>query len=381
MDVAFDLVSVISMAGIGTGLTMAVLLITLPNGNGKANIWLALFVAGTSYSIFTAAFSIYTGLYRYIPHTIGTSYFALMLLGPLLYQYFKTLYNHDRRITPLSLLHLLPQPIFLIAFHRLYLSTATYKIAYLCRWANNETLPGDRQTGYLLPVPFLIQAPIYLLAIALMIRKYHKKAPEVISDQYKRRDRWVRQVLWLSLIPTAAMMFLLVLTTLDHLTPSQAFRIIPMIITVFLVILSLSALLQPSLFKSKLPQKKTFTDLTERERSNPYSSRYLEERDFQKVVELMKTTKIYRNPDLTLPFLADNLGIKRCNLSWLINNRTGKNFYDFINGYRLEEVLQEMERNPDGILLDKVHAAGFCAKSTFYKYFKAATGKTPREMY
>ncbi|MEL6256529.1 MAG: helix-turn-helix domain-containing protein [Bacteroidota bacterium] len=66
-------------------------------------------------------------------------------------------------------------------------------------------------------------------------------------------------------------------------------------------------------------------------------------------------------------------------LSQIINQKEGKNFFDFINGYRVEEVKRNLaDPNFDhfsilGIGLE----AGFKSKSTFNAVFKKMTGHTP----
>jgi AraC-like DNA-binding protein len=99
----------------------------------------------------------------------------------------------------------------------------------------------------------------------------------------------------------------------------------------------------------------------------------------KQLLRLMDEEKPYRNSYLTLQELADELSISAHNLSQVINTRLGKNFYDFVNEYRVEEVkrrlLDPKYRNLKilAIGLD----AGFNTKSTFNAFFKKHTGVTP----
>ena len=69
------------------------------------------------------------------------------------------------------------------------------------------------------------------------------------------------------------------------------------------------------------------------------------------------------------------------NLSQVINAKLGKNFYDFVNEYRVEEVKRRL-RDPKYTNL-KILAigmdAGFNTKSTFNAFFKKHTGLTPSQ--
>ena len=100
-----------------------------------------------------------------------------------------------------------------------------------------------------------------------------------------------------------------------------------------------------------------------------------------KLVSYMSEKKPYFDSELTLSSLAKDIGMSRSQLSQLINDGLGENFYDFVNKYRVEEVKrlmtdpQAMNFNLLGIALE----AGFKSKSTFNLIFKRFTGLTPTE--
>ena len=80
-----------------------------------------------------------------------------------------------------------------------------------------------------------------------------------------------------------------------------------------------------------------------------------------------------------MTLLAAKMKLSNGYLSQIINQKEGKNFFDFINGYRVEEVKRNLA-NPNfdhfsilGIGLE----AGFKSKSTFNAVFKKMTGHTP----
>ncbi|HTE33290.1 MAG TPA: helix-turn-helix domain-containing protein, partial [Chryseolinea sp.] len=87
----------------------------------------------------------------------------------------------------------------------------------------------------------------------------------------------------------------------------------------------------------------------------------------------------YLDPELTLSQLAKDLNIGRSQLSQLINDSIGDNFYDFINKYRTEEVKRLMNdpKVKNFSLLGLALEAGFKSKSTFNLIFKRFTGLTP----
>ncbi len=97
--------------------------------------------------------------------------------------------------------------------------------------------------------------------------------------------------------------------------------------------------------------------------------------------ELMEKEKLYRNPYLTMPELAKKLKLSANTLSQVLNGYCGQTFYNFVNTYRLEEVIAMM-RDPkcdSKSILKLSIEAGFNSKSTFNNIFKKQTGQTPAE--
>lgn len=99
------------------------------------------------------------------------------------------------------------------------------------------------------------------------------------------------------------------------------------------------------------------------------------------LLSLMEEKKFYRNSQLTLADLSEALSVSPHNLSEVINTRLKKNFYDFVNGYRLEEVKSDLA-NPSKQHLKIISIAfdaGFNSKATFNTLFKEQNGQTPSE--
>ena len=95
----------------------------------------------------------------------------------------------------------------------------------------------------------------------------------------------------------------------------------------------------------------------------------------------MDTEKPHLNPELTLGRLARQLRVSPDYLSNILNNRLNKNFFDFINYYRVEEFKQLCRKNKHHniTIMGLAWDAGFNSKATFNRVFKKTTGKTPGE--
>ena len=95
----------------------------------------------------------------------------------------------------------------------------------------------------------------------------------------------------------------------------------------------------------------------------------------------MEIEKPHLENRLNLSQLADLMNITPNYLSQVINEQLQINFFDFINGYRIEEAKTMLE-DPGAENLSVVtiaYQAGFNSKSAFYSAFKKFVGCTPNE--
>ncbi len=102
---------------------------------------------------------------------------------------------------------------------------------------------------------------------------------------------------------------------------------------------------------------------------------------YEEVVALVLNKSLYKKQELTLADLAKEAGIHQKQLSFLINHFSGKNFFNFINEYRVKEAQQLlMDKKYEHLsFLGIAFEAGFNSKATFNASFKKVTGQTPRQ--
>ncbi|GAB3639960.1 helix-turn-helix domain-containing protein [Spirosoma arcticum] len=99
----------------------------------------------------------------------------------------------------------------------------------------------------------------------------------------------------------------------------------------------------------------------------------------ERLMAAMLTDKRYLDNELTLPKLAEVTQLSIHKLSYLLNNDFGLNFYQFVNGFRIEEaksLLSDPKKSHlsmEGI----AYEAGFNSKTVFNTTFKKMTGLSP----
>lgn len=100
-----------------------------------------------------------------------------------------------------------------------------------------------------------------------------------------------------------------------------------------------------------------------------------------RLLDYLREERPYLDPSVSLRSLAEQVDLHPNQLSWLINERMGKNFSELINHYRVR-AFQQLARDPKKAhvtLIGLAYESGFNSKTVFNTYFKRETGLTPRQ--
>jgi AraC-like DNA-binding protein len=99
----------------------------------------------------------------------------------------------------------------------------------------------------------------------------------------------------------------------------------------------------------------------------------------QKIETYMQSEKPYYDNQLNVHNIASKLNIPRHYITQVINEKLHKNFYMYVNEYRIREFksLLESKNYQEYSLLRLAYHVGFNSKSSFNNIFKKYTGMTP----
>jgi AraC-like DNA-binding protein len=99
------------------------------------------------------------------------------------------------------------------------------------------------------------------------------------------------------------------------------------------------------------------------------------------ILKLINENKIFLNPSLTVENIATELQTNSKYISYVINDCFHKNFYNFVNEYRIHSAIDFLSDPKYGhYSIEGIgNLAGFKSKSSFNAAFKKQTGKTPSE--
>jgi AraC-like DNA-binding protein len=97
------------------------------------------------------------------------------------------------------------------------------------------------------------------------------------------------------------------------------------------------------------------------------------------VRQKMTDERLFMDNQLTLTRLAKTVGVSTHHLSEVLNQQDGKNFYRFVNEYRVNFICDRLREDPSVKILELALLSGFSSKSTFNAVFKQLTNQTPSQ--
>lgn len=118
---------------------------------------------------------------------------------------------------------------------------------------------------------------------------------------------------------------------------------------------------------------------------NKYSARLAKQskdgNQSEKLVSILKTEKMYLNPELSRRDLALKMETTEEKVSAILNDELDTTFYLLINQLRVEESKKLLDAGVANALTMEAIAkeAGFKSKTTFYKFFKVNLKMNPRD--
>ena len=215
-------------------------------------------------------------------------------------------------------------------------------------------------------VAIAIQVIVYsALSLAAFI-SYQKK----IREYYSSIDKF--RIVWLRFFIVASFVSWISLLIIEYIHAREdAYGVFWLIISVIVYIVGYIGIKQPEILEhiEAVPKKKYEKTAIDPEKM----------KEFDHILISAMKEEIFLNPDLSLPILAENLGIQTYQLSQVINEK-GMNFYEYINRMRIDYAKNLIRENDDVLNIARIaFNSGFNSISAFNSAFKKYCGLTPSE--
>ncbi len=358
-----SLIEILTYSGIGLGLILAILLVTIKRSNKSSNSILMLLLFLASFMLAAKVFSNYNETENI--RWVAFSDITIFLFGPLAFLYVKRITDKTFRSYKLPFLHFIPALAYLLfSIVMLRLSNEQY-------FALNER-GGFRIVFFYIEILGLLFNFNYWILNRNQIQKYLQTEKKELS--------FTQPIGRFLIVMLYTILTLLTLWLISSISSSFFRTNIPLFnygtvwvaIPIVIYIIGGYALFQPHIFKIPL-------EIISKEQPK----QRLEEREIEglkhKLNGLIIKEKIHLNPTLTLTQLSSLLDTSPNDLSWLLNNVFKSSFYDYINQLRVEEFLKKInnKEHKKQTLLALSMDVGFNSKSTFNKAFKNIVKDTP----
>ncbi|MCI0706240.1 MAG: helix-turn-helix domain-containing protein [Ignavibacteriae bacterium] len=345
------------VAGMGVALLIELLLVSKKNKSESDNIltiWMFLILVHLFLFYISFTEDIYT-----LPWLLGVEQPLPLLHGVFLYFYVAILTDQAPKNRKSLLLHFMPT----IAIY-------TYLLATFFVLPEEQKIEIYRTQGAgfelyntLKWYAIALSGVLYVTWSIILLKKHQQNISDRFSDVEQLNLRWL-QLLTFGL---GGIWFLVIFFGGDPLIFSGA--------VVFIFLIGFFGVRQANIFAESAPNEQK-----EKYQKSGLSEEASEELH-QRLRRFMTEDAVYKQSDLSINDLASRLGVHPNYLSQVINQKEQKNFYDFVNAYRVEEFkrLISLQKNRQYTLLSLAHDCGFSSKTSFNRFFKKATGQTPSE--
>ncbi len=312
--------------------------------------------------------------------------------GPFFYIYSKMLVLSKPVFRGKYLFHFIP---FVIAsIYYLFIASKTNTIEEL----NRSFLGGNLSVSHIVYATLLIISIIYYVVKILILLTIHRK--KILNhfsyESEKNNLNWLKTIaiIFAIIYPSAVLARILNLVA-DHEIFSPI--IFPVIgFTFFAYALSIFGFQQDSIFispsfarlqsrKERLAQIEEDDEVVEEILNKKYEKSGLKPETYSEyektIINYMNSEKPYLDNAFSIQTMSEALSIQKFYITQVLNESLNKNFYTFVNDFRIEEVknLIKVDDNNKYTLLSLAFDSGFNSKTSFNTTFKKYTGKTPSQ--
>lgn len=301
--------------------------------------------------------------------------FVSFTYGPLLFLYICFMVNPRKKFNWLALLHFIP-------FITFFIVSVIFRSKPLMRDLRSFFVP-DRfiSLRIVYSTAMFTSLTVYSILAFILIRKHQKNLKDLVSYTSNVMTlNWLK-ILSISLYLAFIILFILGgLNMIGDIIPFDPYFVVFGFISAFSFVYSYYGIRQPAIFDPEIESNND--EKTEPEKYIKSGLKDDQAREYlEKLISVMESDRPFLNRDLSIQDLSVITDIPRHHITQVLNEVHGKNFFTFINEYRVEEVIARFKdpANNNFTILAIAFDSGFNSKTTFNSIFKFQTGMTPSE--
>jgi AraC-like DNA-binding protein len=217
-----------------------------------------------------------------------------------------------------------------------------------------------------LTIAIAVQLIVYMVSSLLAFISYQRR----IREYYSSTDKF--RILWLKFFIAATLVSWISCIIIEYSSLREdSWDIFWLIVSVIVYVIGYIGIKQPEILEhiEITPKKKYEKTAIDPDKFKEYE---------QKLIFAVNE-KFFLDPDISLPSLAERIGVHSYQLSQIINEK-GMNFYEYINRLRIDYAKKLISENRDFLNIARIaFDSGFNSISAFNSAFKKFSGITPSE--
>ena len=302
------------------------------------------------------------------------------LVPPLHYLYARRLIFPAQKLRKTVWIHGLPLILYELVCLPLVFRSKDRVLEHLNKHSLNG-LPADYVFYDCLMIAVIF---FYMIRTLIMLNRYAHHIRDLYSSIEKIRLTWLRNITYFAIV-LAGVFLIENILLIFNIRLFYYFGLSSILAAVYVYAMGYMGLYKTEIFSAPgltpVEEEWPSTDRTEKKYGKSGLSPKKADEIRRALLQLMETKQPFVDPEINLQQLADMLSVTPHNLSEIINTQLHKNFFDFVNHYRIEKIKQDiLDPNKSNFtLLALALDAGFNSKTAFNTVFKKLTGLTPTE--
>jgi AraC-like DNA-binding protein len=291
---------------------------------------------------------------------------SFLLFNPAFYLYLTSLTNKSFKLRWIQLLHLVPFMFFEIGA---YVIQETISV--------NSFLKTDTTLGFRLAfgmATILSWAVYNSFSLVRVIRHRKNLENEFSTIESNKSLGWL---LFISIFYNTYCITAFIIGATVVFQGSNL--LVPHIFNYSALLFLIYAFGFYGLWQQAIYTKTTVEEMPVRYKNSVLASRKKKEIK-NRIIQYFESVKPYLQSELSMDILSTELNVPKHQLTEVLNTGIGRNFFQFVNGYRVEAVKVMLADKKNKFSIEAIgYECGFSSKSSFFTVFKNLTGQTPLE--
>ncbi|GAB0157364.1 helix-turn-helix domain-containing protein [Chryseobacterium sp. Alg-005] len=256
-----------------------------------------------------------------------------------------------------------------------------FVILFLQRFETYESKPGYFDTLAFISISLILFQAIFYTGLSyITIRKHQKRIQQFSANTEGINLNWLEYIILVLFI--VSIVYVIYNLFYDSTSLNVFINLIFLLVIYFVGYYSLK---QKEIYPLEEKQREELISINTDPEAEETKRKLISDDELLRIKTqleaLMNNEKPYLDSELNLIKLAERLSVSTHHLSYIINTGFQKNFFQYVNEYRIEHAKKLLKDNSNNKLsiLGIAYESGFNSKTSFNTTFKKLTDQTPSE--